>query len=73
MNKFKLVFVRDAVLLCNQVNQVNFDGNYIYEHDRKGKLIYAIVKAHDEREAVEVAFKIREEVSERLFGKDFIF
>ena len=73
MNVYKLIFAKNTVVSCNHIkNQIKLDAQYYYEHD-KGQLIYAIVKASNEDDAIATGNKIVKEVTEKIFGSDFLF
>lgn len=73
MNVYKLIFARNTVVACCLANnQIKLDSEYYYEHD-KGKVIYAVVKAPTEDDAIAKGHKIIKEVTEKVFGSDYLF
>ena len=70
MKVFKVIFAKNEVMTCSEVN-VNLEGNYDYEHDR-GQLIYALIKAENETDAVCKSYEIVKELNDKVFGTDFV-
>jgi hypothetical protein len=72
MKVFKVIFARNEIISCSAVrDSVKLDGSYHYEH-KGGKIIYALIKAETEEEACSIALTIRKEVSDKIFGSDYI-
>lgn len=72
MNIYKLIFAKNAVISCDlMTNRFELSQDYLYHQD-KGQLIYAIVKADNEAEALNKSVQIIKEVTEKVFGNDFI-
>jgi hypothetical protein len=72
MNVYKVIFANNEVISCVDIsNNMVLGDLYHYEHD-KGKLIYAIIKAESEIEAGRIAAQLVKEVTEQVFGNDFI-
>jgi len=62
---YRISFVKNAALTCKVVtDEPSFIGAYHYEH-KQGNLIYAIIKAENEDNAITVANFIVKEVSEK--------
>lgn len=53
MNVFKLTYVNNEPISCKQISNRIIEGQYTYEYN-KGYLIYAIVKAASEEEALKI-------------------
>jgi hypothetical protein len=70
MKVFKVIFAKNEVMACSQVT-INLECDYNYEHD-KGQLIYALIKAENETDAVCKSYQIVKELNEKIFGKDFV-
>ena len=71
MNTYKIIFAWNEVLSCELLSKVVLGDEYYYEHD-KGRLIYALVKAVNESDAISKCDKIIKEVTEKIFGSDFV-
>jgi len=71
MNTYKVIFARNEPLSCEITNKVILNGDYDYKHD-KGQLIYALIKADSEEDALNKSDKIIKEVTEKVFGSDFV-
>ena len=73
MEIYKLIFAKNNLLTCKEVDNdtYSFDGLYHYEHIN-GVLIYAIVKADSEQEALTYIDIIHKEIYEIMFGIDFV-
>jgi len=72
MNIYKLTFAKNDVFACKDVTDTcSINGLYHYEH-KKGKLIYAIVQANSEQEALAFVDIILKEIQEKIFGVDFV-
>lgn len=72
MNVYKLIFAKNVVISCDLVSgKFELNEDYLYHQD-KGQLIYAIVKADNEAEALNKGGQIIKEVTEKIFGIDFI-
>ncbi|MES2703191.1 MAG: hypothetical protein V4649_11155 [Bacteroidota bacterium] len=72
MNIYKIIFAKNEIIACQVVsNTVALEGNCYYEQDR-GQMIFAIVKAADERDARRFANNIISEVSDKVFGREYI-
>ncbi len=72
MNVFKVIFARNEIISCSVVHDnVKLDSTYHYEH-KAGKIIYALIKAETEEEACSVARKMPKEISDKIFGNDYI-
>lgn len=68
---FRLIYANNEVIACTDVSSnVGLNGVYHYEH-KGGKLIYAVVKAESEENAITIGNFITREVSELLYDKDF--
>ncbi len=73
MKTFRIVFAKNEILTCKEAeNNSNLNGSSYYEHEN-GNLIFAIVKAPGEEEAINMAKRIVQEVKERVYGSEFIF
>ena len=65
-----MTFARNEVLACEEITgDVNLNGPFHYEH-KDGKLIYALVKAEKEENALTIAGLIVKQVRTSLFGND---
>jgi hypothetical protein len=72
MNTYKVIFAKNEIISCDKVNEhLALSGQYRYEQD-KGQLIYALIQADNEDEARSVADTIIKEVTDSIFGTDFI-
>lgn len=72
MNIYKVIFAKNEVISCHQLDdRVSLKSEYYYEHD-KGKIIYALIKAIDEDDAIGKSDAIVKEVRSKVFGNDFI-
>jgi hypothetical protein len=72
MSVYKIIFAKKTVVGCHPVNEkVEMSGSYFCEH-RNGEPIYALVKAESEIEAYDKARVIIAEITERIFGNDFL-
>lgn len=72
MNIYKLIFAKNVVISCDlMTNKFELNEDYIYHQD-KGQLIYAIVKAINEADALDKGNQIIKEVKDKVFGSDFI-
>lgn len=72
MNTYKVIFAKNTVISCDLLTgQLILKDGYYYEH-KKGQLIYALINAVSEHEAISIACKIVREVTERTFGVDFV-
>ena len=72
MNMYKLIFAKNAVISCDlMTGKFELSQDYMYHQD-KGQLIYAIVKADNEEDAINKGGQIVKEVTEKVFGNDFI-
>lgn len=58
MQTFKVIFVRNEVLICHETSSVIPDGRDIYCAHNKGQLIFALVKAFNADEACDIARKL---------------
>ncbi len=71
MKTFRLTFVRNEVLSCEEMREnLIIDGPFHYVH-QQGKLIYALVKAEKEENALTIADHIVKEVRTNVFGNDY--
>jgi hypothetical protein len=69
---YKIVFARKTIISCKQLDGlVEMSGKYFCEH-RNGEPIYAIVKADSEVEAYKVAQVLVADMTEKIFGRDYI-
>lgn len=69
---YKIVFARKTIISCKQVaGTVEMNGKYFCEH-RNGEPIYAIVRADNENEAYKMAQILVADVTEKIFGRDYI-
>jgi hypothetical protein len=69
MNIYRVIFAKNEVLSCMEVsNTTVLNGWYQYEH-KNGRLIYAIVQAETEENALTIAHLIIKEVEEQAIGK----
>ena len=57
MQVYKITFSNNAVLACTPFYGRDIDGQYSYEH-HNGYLIYALVKASSEEEALKICEQI---------------
>ncbi len=72
-NIYKLIFAKNEIMTCERiVNEVKFSGEYNYEHDGKGRVIYAYVKAENEDEAINRSSEIIKAATQKVLGNDFI-
>ena len=72
MNTYKVIFAKNTPISCDQLpGQTSLKSEYYYEH-KKGQLIYALINAASEQDALVMAAKIIKEVTERTFGVDYI-
>jgi len=71
MNTYKVIFARNVVLSCVIENHAVLNKEYYYEHD-KGQLMYALINAENEADAIHKSNKIIREVTEMIFGNDYI-
>ena len=72
MSVYKIIFARNKAMSCQVVKeQIKLQGAYSYEHD-KGNLIYALVVADNEEHAMSMGDAIVKEVTDKVFGSDFI-
>jgi hypothetical protein len=66
MNTYKIIFAKNTVMTCEIVNKVVLANDH-YEQ-QKGHLIYAIIKAESEADAVNKANEMIKVVTENNFG-----
>jgi hypothetical protein len=71
MNTYKIIFAKNEVVSCELLHKAVLTKEYDYEHDN-GRLIYALVNAENELEAKKKSNKIVKEVTEKIFGNDFV-
>jgi hypothetical protein len=72
MKTYKVIFARNNAIMCELLpHQVKLKNGYYYEHE-KGKLIYALIEADSEEEALIIADRIIKEVYIKVFGQDFV-
>ena len=72
MNIYKVIFAKNEVISCDLIsNKFELSEDYLYHHD-KGQLIYAIIKANSEEDALNKSDQIIKEVAKKVFGIDFI-
>ena len=72
MKMYKVIFAKNEVISCQQADPpVSFKGDYNYEWD-KGQLIYALIRAENEAEAIGKSDDVVREFLEKIYGKDFI-
>ena len=72
MNTYKLIFAKNEIVTCSLIFiKVEFNGQYYYEKE-KGQLIYAIVKAETEEDALMLGNTIIKDFRKKTFGEDFI-
>ncbi len=72
MNIYKVIFAKNEVIACDLItNKFVLNDDYLY-HQVKGQLVYAIIKASSEEEAINKSCEIVKEVTEKVFGNDFI-
>ncbi len=70
MNIYKIIFAKNEVIACNNVgNNINLNALYHFEQD-KGQLIYALIKAEKEEEALRTAKRIVEENTRNIWGNN---
>ena len=69
---YKIIFAKKTIVACHPVKEkVEMNGTYFCEH-RNGEPIYALVKAESEVEAYDKARAIVADITERVFGKDYL-
>jgi len=71
MYTYKIIFAKNEVVSCELLNEVILGNDYHYEHD-KGRLLFALVRAENELDAISKGEKIVREVTENIFGHDFV-
>lgn len=72
MNTYKLIFAKNEIVTCDlMLTKVEFNGRYTYEKDKR-QLIYAIVKAESEEEALKMGKEIISDFKKKTYGEDFI-
>lgn len=71
MNTYKINFAKNTILSCEHVGKMLLNSDHYYEHDR-GQLIFALVHAENELEAINKAYKLIKEFNEKIFGSDFV-
>lgn len=70
MRLYKITYIRNEASICRDVTgSIEVNGIYHYEH-KNGNLIYAIIKAENEENAVTIANFISAEVKEKFRVKD---
>ncbi len=73
MSVYKVNFVKKSVVSCTPVvTAIKLDGSYHCEHIG-GQPIYALIEAPSEHDAIRVAAQIITEITEKTFGKDYLF
>jgi len=72
INVYKVIFAKNRVISCRNAGaSASMTTAYHYEHD-KGYLIYAIIKAETEADALAIADCIIKDVTEKTLGSDFV-
>lgn len=72
MSTYKLIFAKNEIVACNLIiSKMEFKGQYYYENDRH-QLIYALVKAENEEDALKMGNTIISEFRKKTYGEDFI-
>jgi hypothetical protein len=71
MNTYKIIFAKNEVVSCELLNKVILGKECDYEHDN-GRLIYALINAENESDALNKSGKVIKEVTEKVFGNDFV-
>lgn len=72
MNVYRVIFAKNEILSIKEVNSSDvLNGLYCYEH-KNGMLLYAMVKAKTEDNALTIAMMIIKEVRRRVFGTDYV-
>lgn len=72
MKIFRLLYTNNEVVTCTDVsNYVGLNGIYHYEH-RNGSLVYAIVKAANEDNAITIGNFITKELSAIISGENLV-
>lgn len=62
---FKLTYINNEVVSCKQAEKgLVLNGHYHYEH-HNGKLIYALIKAENEKKALDISATIKLELTTR--------
>ncbi len=70
MNIYKITYIRNEAALCKEITTTTeLVGLYHYEHTH-GNLIYAIVKAENEDNALTIAKFISKEVKDKFSVKE---
>ena len=71
MTVYRIVFANNEIVSSNpETVHAHFNGEYYYEHN-KGKLVFALVKAETEENALTIGDIIIKEVKLKVFGNDF--
>ena len=72
MRTYKIVYAKNSIISCTTVEEsVMLNGLSYYEHEN-GQLIFAIVKAENEKEAARLGNNLIKEVSEKVWGTEYI-
>ena len=72
MNIYKVIFAKNEIICCDlMINKFELNEDYLYHQD-KGQLVYAIIKAKNEEDVINKSNQIIKEVTEKVFGNDFI-
>ncbi len=72
MNVYRIIFADNEAISCTIVDHNTvLNGLYQYEH-KNGNLVYAIINAKNEDNALTIANFISTEIKQKLFGTDFL-
>ena len=72
MNVYRIIFAENEPISCTIANHNTvLNGLYQYEH-KNGTVIYAIVNAKNEDNALTIAHFIVREIQQTVFGNDFV-
>lgn len=63
---FKVVFLRNEILACHELSAPPLESDRLdYQHDKNGRLIYAMIPADSEREAQLKALELIRDLSRK--------
>jgi len=72
MNVYRAIFGKNEIISISEVSETTvLRGLYHYEH-KNGRLVYAIINAENEENALTIADIIIKEVSITVFGTDYV-
>jgi hypothetical protein len=72
MNTYRAIFSKNEIISITEVNDTTImNGLYQYEH-KNGRLIYAVINAETEDNALTMASIIIKEISQMVFGNDYV-